>query len=88
MSGRNGSGAIRGATYDVLDQPSSAVVMQHFDMLPKNVRVAIAKASFAYDPREIARRMAKGAKPTAIVEQIEGQDRRLAEAIYQERASA
>ena len=84
---RNGSRGIAGATY-VLDQAPPQVVMHHFDGLPQSVRAAIANASFAYDPREIARRIAGGVRPERIVGQIQRQDRRFLDYLDSDRASS
>jgi len=44
--------------------------MQAFDSLPKRLRLAISGADFAYDPREIAERIAKGRRPETILRGI------------------
>ncbi|MGY5791931.1 DUF6525 family protein len=50
--------------------------MQAFDSLPKQLRHAISGADFAYDPREIAERIAKGRRPETILRGIVRYERR------------
>ncbi|KWV42111.1 hypothetical protein AS026_21105 [Rhizobium altiplani] len=51
--------------------------MQAFDNLPEPLRIAIAGAAFAYDPREIAERIAKGRRPETILRGIVRFERRV-----------
>lgn len=46
-------------------------VMRAFDTLPQRIRLAIAKADFPYDPRDIAKRLADGRRATEIARTIE-----------------
>lgn len=55
---------------DILKPASPAATMRAFDALPQPLRQAIAGAAFAYDPREIAERIAKGRRPETILRGI------------------
>ncbi|TWF53245.1 DUF6525 family protein [Neorhizobium alkalisoli] len=46
-------------------------IMHSFDALPDRIRRAIAQADFPFDPREIAERLAKGRRATAVLRSIQ-----------------
>lgn len=56
---------------NILAPPTSAEAMRFFDALPDRIRLAIAQADFAYDPREIAERLANGRRIEAVARAIE-----------------
>ncbi|ANK73622.1 hypothetical protein FA04_13930 [Ensifer adhaerens] len=55
---------------NILDRRSSVDVMRDYDALPKPVREAVASAHFAYDPRILAKRIARGRSPDDVVAMI------------------
>lgn len=63
---------------NILAIEKPAETMRAFDSLPKPLRQAIAAAAFAYDPREIAARIAKGRRPETILRGIVRYERRAA----------
>lgn len=55
----------------ILDQSARQEIMNAYDGLPPEVRIAIANANFPYDPRRVSNRISRGVRPEAIIAEIE-----------------
>jgi hypothetical protein len=61
---------------NLLQPAPPSVTLSIYDRLPAEVRAAISRADFAYDPRIVARRIARGVKPQRIISEIDAFQRR------------
>lgn len=83
MTIANGSRNIPGAIYKRA-KPEPAMVMQNFDVLPADIRRAIAEATFDFDVVEIVERMRRGTTAVQVMAAIRHTDAKIRGAAKQE----